>query len=264
MRFLILALCVFFMTTYAVAESALRVTPNRIVINQGERSTVINLTNESGRAKAYRVSFETRHMREEGGTYVVENSPYSAAKMLRASPRRVILKDGERQVMRLQFRPKPGLEDGDYFTHIKFTQVPIPKAVEREVPEGKAAFTAETMVNVSVPVTVGVGKKNVKVEINNVEKVDDKTLIVHLKRDGNAQALGYFNGFIPSEEGQKEAEHVIKYSVMTAYRNLETYQAKVPLLVPYEKLKGKELTLQLNAKKSPQSLVLSTYKIVLP
>lgn len=257
------------------ADVPLRITPHRIHIDAENRVKAITVTNETGKKKAYRIELETRYMYPVGGTHLVsDTAEFSAVPLLRVSPRRVVLEDGQRQAIRFQVRKKKGVADGDYFAHVKFVELEVPMSLTEKEAEKKRllemgskglAFDIQARINVASPVTVSVGDVNSDMEVTGVERLPNQgnmpLLGVHVNRAGNAQGNGYFFARFKSNDRLDEKPvEVVRAVPFHMYRNLDKIRAKVRITNPDVALENGTLIVTLHKTNSSSSPVISTYK----
>lgn len=263
----------------AFAGTGLRVVPVRVHLDAAERTVPIAITNETDERRAYRISVETRYMKEEGGTYEVSSTmPFAMDPLVRISPRRTILAPGEKQTVRLQVKRGVKVEDGDYFGHIKFTEIKVPKSreqIEREAQENNGAgmsFKIGQALNLAIPATVSFGatKSDVKIETvahSAYASGDTKFLDVTFKRAGTAQGKGYIYGRFKSngaDISDEELPVIIHRAPINIYRNINTYKAKLPISNNDVLLENGTLILTLHEGEGMNSPVVDTYKWELP
>ena len=115
----------------------LMVMPTRVIIENRDRSAEVALRNSGRAVCTYRISFREMRMVPSGKLEVVPKAEggFSAADLVRFTPRQVELKPGETQTIRIQLRKPEGLKDGEYRSHLVFQGLP---PVEPPKPTGRS------------------------------------------------------------------------------------------------------------------------------
>jgi len=196
-------LCVFFFFVIPFeifAQGNLLVTPRRIVFEGKKQREEITLANTGKDTAFYSISFLQYYMTKEGSFEEItepRQGQLFADSYLRYFPRSVEIAPGESQVVRMQVRPRPGMTDGEYRSHLYF------RAIPKEKPLGEDDAASDSTVigikltpifGISIPVIIRYGKVDFKVSINNLalEKQENGTLAlkIELDRNGNRSTYG--------------------------------------------------------------------------
>jgi len=149
------------------AAADLMLHPTRIVFDRNQRAAQIELVNNGTATQTYRISVVNRRMNETGD--FSEASPplpgeQFADRMLRYSPRQVVLAPGAAQTVRIQLRKPAELAPGEYRSHMLFTQIPdaAPAPSEHTPAPGSADAGLEIkltpLLGASIPVIVRHGQ----------------------------------------------------------------------------------------------------------
>jgi fimbrial chaperone protein len=175
-----------FLVTQARAD--LMVSPTRVDLNDTQKQAVVILRNVGQSELAYRIDWSERQITDEGEmrTLPKGTNPKSIAKMVRFSPRRVVVQPGQNQTIRLDYRPPQNLAEGEYRSHLSIRAEPpavnpvAPKETEKppeiaketgqaeEKPKG-LSFKMEVLLSYSLPVVVRRGVPSVEVAITGVK-----------------------------------------------------------------------------------------------
>jgi len=193
----------FWLATQAKADSQLMVTPTRVVFDPTMRNAQVSLINSGDATGTYRISLVNKRMTQDGKfediTTPQDNEQF-ADKMIRFSPRQVVLEPGKAQVVRLSLRKPSKLKDGEYRSHMLFKAVPanvgndIKQAAKNN--NKNISINLKAIVSISIPVIVRQGKTNVSVEFASVSyqpATNSKTLPslrMEMQRTGNESAYG--------------------------------------------------------------------------
>ena len=212
---------------HAFAEKMVHVMPTNLVFAPGERSKTMYLTNRSGKDKVYEIFFTDIIMQDGASRKKVETFPYSAKRMLRYVPRRITVKSGQRQTVRIMTRRRPDLEDGDYHTHITFRHRPDKKPSGQK--EKGFAVDIGMIYSVAVPVVIQHGELTGEIRIAGVDKdaTTEKNLVVNFERTGNSEGRGHLKVFRKTPEGLERITHGFNPRI---YREANTDTSSVRLL----------------------------------
>jgi hypothetical protein len=185
---------------FAAAQGDLLVTPRRVVFEGNKQIEEITLANTGQDTAFYSISFLQYHMTDEGSfEEITEPKPGQmfADPVLRYFPRSIELAPGESQVVRMQLRRLPNMEEGEYRSHLYF------RAVPDERPLGEEDMLTDTtaigirltpIFGISIPVIVRIGDLSASLSITGLalEKTEDNPLLLKtvLNREGNQSVYG--------------------------------------------------------------------------
>ncbi len=185
---------------FSVAQGDLLVTPRRVVFEGNKQIEEITLANTGQDTAYYSISFLQYHMTENGSfEEITEPKPGQlfADPVLRYFPRSIELAPGESQVVRMQLRRLPNMEEGEYRSHLYF------RAVPDERPLGEAdALTDTTAIGIrltpifgiSIPVIVRIGDLPASLSLSGLalEKTEENRLVLQttLNREGRKSVYG--------------------------------------------------------------------------
>jgi len=184
-----------------LAGSNLLVTPTRIVFEGRDRTAQVTVVNSGDETGTYRIELTNKRMTDSGSFEDIEQPQQGelfADKMLRYSPRQVILEPGQSQVVRFSLRKSKNLAEGEYRSHILFKAIPkntgpniLPNA-----PSDKLKIQLTPIISISIPAIVRHGKTNASVKFSSIEyippndKVKTPSLFMRLDREGNQSVYG--------------------------------------------------------------------------
>ena len=182
--------------------------PKRIVLNGRRQIEQIGLYNKTANEGDYEIKFVDMAMTPEGNLVEFGNGlseadrarVATASEFLRYSPRRVALKGGESQLVRVMARAPAELPDGEYRSHFLVTSVPdvtgglsIEDALAGENPDGIGVIIRPRF-GISIPVIVRVGQTTLEVGISDPALLRDEqgnqAIGLTLTRTGNRSAFG--------------------------------------------------------------------------
>lgn len=167
------------------AAADLNISPKRIVFSPDMRTAVVYVFNRGGLPATYTVQLTDRVMTPDGQVRAVSEPDVkvgaadyvaklpSAQPLLTYTPRRVTLKPGESQVIRLRADRPADAKAGEYHTHLTVTTLP-PETAGETAEEAAAAepgsLTAKlnTLFSISIAVIVRVGAPDVQGGVDKV------------------------------------------------------------------------------------------------
>lgn len=188
--------------------------PTRVVFDDNQRSTQLELINQSDSTATYRITLVNRRMGIDGGFTEAETAQPGeqfADGLIRYSPRQVTLEPGAGQTVRIMVRKPANLNAGEYRSHLLFTKQPDarPRDAQPQVDtdSDRVGISVSLMVGASIPVIVRHGNTEAEVSLSNLainQPDDDKTILsVQINRKGNQSVYGDIAvSFTP--EGGKE------------------------------------------------------------
>ncbi len=180
----------------ATATAGLLITPQRVVFDEGERSSEVVVNNVTDKTLVYRLSWFHLRMDEEGryAEYDPETETFpNADSLVRFSPRQVTLAPGQSQTVRLVLRRQAGLSDGEYRSHLLFQA--IPRVEPTDANEGGGVqMKLQLLLGFSIPVIVRVGQIEAEAAMAGTRieagPQGDLTLRVDVARQGLASPYG--------------------------------------------------------------------------
>ena len=232
-------------------SATLLITPSRVVFEDRTRTSQVMLVNKGTETTTYRISFIRQNMTEDGKFVPVETGEEGlySDKMVRYSPRQVILEPGQSQIVRLMLRKPRGLADGEYRSHMllqalpKTTKSDISKAVEKGSDEISVEIT--TIIGVSIPVIVRNGKLNTELNLANaryVKSSDPKLksyVMLDMNRTGTQSTYGDFRVTYIDENGQAVIVGNVKGVAVYSPNTLRRFQIPVNIPAGHEYYKGR-------------------------
>lgn len=229
-----------------VTFAQLSVSPKRVIFENRERSQELLLINTGETTKKYRIHFKQLKMTQDGDYETIEGNgsedDFFASKAVRFSPRQVTLKPGMTQTIRLLVRKPKGFKDGEYRSHLTFSEIPDDGdqfGVERpQQPQG-FAFQMRPLLGMSIPIILRQGKLSQGVEIKNTSLSKD-AVSLELHRQGQASVYGQINAVFQPESGLPPIEvgEIKGVSVLTP---LDWRKVTIPLTEEVNALGAGEL-----------------------
>ena len=184
----------------AMAQGNLLITPRRVVFEGNKQSQELTLANTGSDTAKYTVSFVQYRMTDDGSFVQIEQPDEGqlfADKYLRFFPRTVTLPPNGSQVIRMQYRKMPDMQNGEFRSHVYFRAVPNEKLLGEEQTSADSTSIGIKLVpifGISIPVIVRNGELQVKVDLTNIN-VDLKSdtvpnLSLVFERSGDKSVYG--------------------------------------------------------------------------
>jgi len=205
--------CLLLLSITSQVIAGLVLNPQRIVLEDRERSASLDLLNTSNETGRYQIYFEHKIMKEDGSIINIANpedgGPY-AGDMIRYSPRRVDIPANQSQTIRLAVRRPKNLPDGEYLSHLVLKQIPniqtSNNVADSDNPEGKQLnLSVQPILKLAIPVIVRKGKLDTTADITDVTLIKKDGLVedVHftLHRKGRFSLYGDVALFEKTEQG---------------------------------------------------------------
>jgi P pilus assembly chaperone PapD len=124
----VLLSCLLLLVISSKAMSSLLVTPSRISFDVRDRTQEVIVMNTSGETNSYVLEWTNQKQTSFGAYKVLEGEELAsfptAEQFIRFSPRRVTLRPGESQTVKLLVRRKKDMDASEYRSHLKFTALP--------------------------------------------------------------------------------------------------------------------------------------------
>lgn len=181
------------------AQGDLLITPRRVVFEGNKQSQELTLANTGQDTARYNVSFVQYRMTESGAfeqIEVADSGQYFADKYLRFFPRSVTLAPNEAQVVRMQFRRMPDMQEGEYRSHVYFRAVPTETALGEETLADSTAIGIRLIpiFGITIPIIIRIGELDLSVDLKDIS-LDTKTdtipnLSVTFTRSGDKSVYG--------------------------------------------------------------------------
>ena len=224
------------------AQGDLMITPHRVVLEGNKQIEEIVVANIGQDTAFYSISLIEYRMDEDGGLHEI-TEPMSGEKFaspfLRYFPRSIELAPNESQVVRIQVRRRPGLEEGEYRSHLYF------RAVPKQEPQGKEPSPTDTttigirlipIYGISIPVIVRIGNLSASCTISDLaleqKEGDTPVLKLVLNREGDKSVYGDLTVDYVSPTGERI--NVGKIRGIAVYTPNTLRRFLMPLTVPEE------------------------------
>jgi hypothetical protein len=182
------------------AQGDLLVSPIRVVFEGNKQKEEISLVNIGNDTATYSVSFLQYNMTEDGNFVLIEKQEEGqmfADPYLRVFPRQVTLAPREAQVIRLQFRRKPGMASGEYRSHLYFRAEKEIKPLGQDLSEKDPKLMGVQITpifGISIPVIIRTGEVKLVSTLSDLKIGFEQDTIANLKlvinRSGNISVYG--------------------------------------------------------------------------
>lgn len=137
----------------------LLVAPTRVVFEGRSRTAEVTLINTGAETTTYRITFTQLRMGERGEMKEISEAgpgELFADRLIRYSPRQVVLSPGVPQTVRLQVRKPADLPPGEYRSHLSFHAVPPADEAPGQAPPPATGLNVQIKIRygVSIPAIV--------------------------------------------------------------------------------------------------------------
>ena len=256
-------------TPFANAE--VMIAPTRVVFEEGTRSAELVIVNKGDEEAAYRISLENRQMNLDGSMELVDSVDtlgLFADKIVRYSPRRVIMEPGGRQTIRLSAQTSE-LEPGEYRSHLRLMSAPTSAGRKLQSVSGTnnegISIQLIAIRSLTIPVIVRVGSLESDIVIDEAALTDvshsggSTTLEIKLNREGDKSTYGHIELYI---EG--ESQPIFHAKGIAVYTPNNTRIVKLPLPNEiHDKIASKKIRIVYRSADVSNSSVLAEQIIVL-
>ena len=236
--FLLFFLCI--ISIHASSQGDLLITPHRVVLEGNKQIEEIMVANIGLDTAFYAISLIEYRMTDDGSLQeITEPVPGQkfASPILRYFPRSIELAPNESQVVRIQVRRRPGLEEGEYRSHLYF------RAIPKEEPLGnETAATDSTGIGIrlipiygiSIPVIVRIGNLSASCTIGELaleqKEEGSPVLKLVLNRQGTKSVYGDLT--VDYVSPTEERINVGKVRGIAVYTPNTVRRFSMPLTVP--------------------------------
>lgn len=193
-------------------QAGILLTPTRLILEGRQRSASVSLANNGTATGTYRIEFVNKRMTEDGRfENVTEAKPGDmfADKILRVSPRRVILKPGEHQNIRLLVRKPPNFPEGEYRSHMRVVLIPNAKLETKDKSKNANSLSISIHANfgMTIPIIIRNGNLTASGKMANIafapkSKNTPPTLTFDILRQGNESLYGDIRITYTSPDGK--------------------------------------------------------------
>ncbi len=223
-------------------KAELMLSPTRFVLDGTQRTLAVDVINKGDATGSYRIEIIDMIMPEKGAIRQYPNGqsdPYSLKAFARIAPRKVILKPGEDQKVRILLRKPRNLPDGEYRSHLKVTMTEDNlDEVKTEKPTKNLSIVIKPRLAFTIPIILRQGTTHYKVGIEHARvyyseqdvKKTSPMLEIDFTHQGNRSCMGDIKVTHTSPTGKVTV--LTYYPGIAIYRNTDRRDISVPLTVP--------------------------------
>lgn len=255
---------IFILLFQTAAQASLLIAPLRVVFDDRERGKSVSVINTSDKTATYRISM-INLQQLASGKYNDLSKPdalpvegYFAKDMIRFSPRQVTLKPGERQKVRLSLRKPANLAEGEYRSHLKFTQLPSPEMLNTD--PNQVGIKLYMLSGFSIPVHVRQGVIEVQSQITSAKITRNKQglwqLATEIKRQGDFSSFGKLS-LLWRASANEDYEEVTFLNNVSLYR--ETPKRTLTMVVPDKNIKKGQYKVVYSGDNAFQNKIFAEY-----
>lgn len=239
--FLTVMLLIVVLSLVLEVEANVTVNPTRLILEDGQRSAAIKLINPADQTATYRISLINLEMKETGDIEELETAAssekrlesYFAQDLLRYSPRQVVLPPRQAQIVRVQLMLPPGLEAGEYRSHMLFQEIPTqPGQGNENQAETGINIELRAIYGVSIPIIVRQGETWAELEMSDLELRENREtgipeLSLTINRLGNQSEYGDIEVSFTDNSGEKTLIAAVRGTAI--YTDVEKRDYKIGL-----------------------------------
>lgn len=216
------------------AQANLLIHPTLISFEGKQRTHSVQLVNHGDATGVFEISWMDFSMTPEGGLRKWETPPpWSLQAYVRYSPRRVTLRPGETQVIKIALRRTQDISEGEYLSHLKF--LTIHESVDAESDDDNAQVDEKTpgvMIKARAGMTIPVVWRNTsatpRAMIDSAQiNLKEREISVDVRRLGALSTRGYIHAVHHAANGLQST--VAGPFPLVIYQNLEKRTIAVPL-----------------------------------
>ena len=233
------------------AQGNLLITPRRVVFEGNKQSQELTLANTGADTAKYTVSFVQYRMTEDGSFDQIEEPDEGqlfADKYLRFFPRSVTLPPNGSQVIRMQYRKMPDMQNAEYRSHVYFRAVPNEKLLGDEQVSADTTSIGIKLVpifGISIPVIIRNGDLQVKVDLTNIN-LDLKSdtvpnLTITFERSGNKSVYGDLSVMWATAQGEPVEVGVVRGLAVYTPNKIRKFKMQLRNVPGVDYTKGKLL-----------------------
>lgn len=216
------------------------VSPQRVVIEDGEKYGEMLVYNSGDEPALVRVSLRNMKMTQAGHLEVAgqnEQGLHLADKMIRLAPRQMKVAPKSRQIVRIMAKRPGELEDGEYRTHVVVTVVPslqkAQNAMSANVEGEQSAINLLAITELVFPAIIRKGKSleaEASIDAAQILTHQDgrQEMAVRFNRKGNRSIVGDMKVFyLPASNAAEQEVGFVKG--VAIYREIGSRLARIPL-----------------------------------
>ena len=214
--------------TYA----SLMIKPSRVVLDERNRTTEVTLLNSSDTTKVYHIEWEEKKQTTAGSYIDVDSSTneFKASSMISHSPRKVTIKPGEYQKIKLRADIPRDLAEGEYRSHLLMRVVNDEVAPTDDGAKGQKLVIIP-LLSFTIPVMVRKGPPKTTSEITSIQqkinKDGQKQLQVNLKHQGDYSSYGNLYAYM--KVGTSSTEKIGEIHNIALFRETSQRIVNIPL-----------------------------------
>lgn len=182
------------------SQGSLLITPTRVVITKANQTEQISLLNTGSDSAIYSINFVNKKMNEDGSFTTLNEKDTGAlfsSDYIRVFPRKVALGPKEGQTIKVQFKKRTDMPDGEYRSHLYFRDEKnyMPKGLKSTLTDTNAIGVKIIPVfGIAIPIIIRIGKLSAGLSITDISLDKDESGIPQIKmtlnRTGNCSIYG--------------------------------------------------------------------------
>ena len=261
---LVAGLAALLSSVQAAAEARLFIHPTLVMFSGTQRSETVHIVNQGDATGVVELAWVDFAMTPEGGLSAREGgAPWSLQPFVRYSPRRVTLKPGETQVVRIALRSSGDAAEVEYYSHLRVLTLEddLQRATARPKTKATASLSVEARTAIAIPVVWRNSDAAPRAAITSARPVPGTNeLVVEVHRTGALSTRGYLHvlgaaGGIP--------EPLSEPVPLVIYPSIDVRKIPVRLTKPIEdaRMAGAQIIYSPDAELTSTSSHFASYQI---
>lgn len=208
----LLSVVLFLPAHSAFCDAELFLNPTFVQLSDRQRSATVTVVNRGDATGVFVIDWVDYAMTEEGRLTVAQGEvPWSLQPHTRYSPRRVTLRPGETQLVKIALRRKRDVAEGEYYSHLKVLTLndnvdASSETQDRDVVPQRRAVTVDARSAIAIPV-IWRNSRDLPRAVIESAHFDPAAgeLSVDVRRIGLLSTRGYLHVIRTASDGSREA-----------------------------------------------------------
>lgn len=213
--------------------------PSRVVFDENKKSAEVTLLNSSESTKVYHILWEEKRQKTNGSYVNIDMSAndFPASTLIRHSPRKITIKPGEYQKIKLRAKIPEDLTPGEYRSHLMMKVVndlDDPTAKAKNGGQKGAQIVITPRISFTIPIMIRKGPLDTQTEITRIsvnDKKPKKSIDVTLEHEGKFSSYGNLYAYMKADSEAKVIKIGESHNI-ALFRETKQRIANIPLQIP--------------------------------
>lgn len=228
-----------FAVSDAAAQAQLFMHPTLVMFSGTERSATVNVVNQGDATGVFELAWVDFEMTRDGGLLAREGTaPWSLQPFARYSPRRVTLRPGETQIVRIALRSGGEVAEAEYYSHLKVVTLEDDLGAAAGEADAAEAVMIEARSAIAIPVIWRNSDAEPRAAIESV-RLDPAgdALVIELRRAGKLSTRGFLH-VLAGNADYGESQQIADPVPLVIYPSAERRTVTVPLKIDPDGVAG--------------------------